>query len=502
MPNGRIFLCILMFVTLVLGAGPSYALKSYDYGKKLVLTLDDCIKLAVENNEKLKGTGYAVKAAESRFKEAKAAFWPVIEYEYWLAPVPTDATRAFNSFFEGELALFNRIKVGVGIPVFASGQLMTAKKLAKVGIEATKHLSRKERKDVIFNIKQLYYGILLAKEVDKLLADAINKISKELKKQQEKDIPTYAPYDLLKLRIFRIDLEKRLEETKNNRRMAMDGLRVQMGLSPQVEFRLAQNLLKPHVVNLGEMEKYIGASMDHHPDAHLVDVNVKAKRLKYKLEKQKMGPKAGFGFFVDIGRVTQNIRGLAFTDDFNDPFDFSRAGLGLRLEGKLDFHGAFARIKRAKAEYLKSVYERMIAHKGLNLDAQKVFLEAKRHKDDVKRARKAESMARQMMFLSKTNYEIGIGDEKDYTESLQLVLLTRGKYFEAVFYYNIALAKLEEKVGEMNYEALTERPNIPEYEMFGIGDEDEFIDMSFEEEEETFGEAEFSSDQEVPEPGE
>lgn len=498
MPKRRIFLYIFLIITLLFGAGPSYALKSYN--DVLVLTLDDCIKLALENNEKLKGAGYAIKAAESRLKEAKAAFWPVIEYEYWLAPVPTDATRAFNAFFEGELALFNRIKVGVGIPIFASGQLMTAKKLAKVGIEATKQLSRKEQADVVLKIKQLYYGVLLANEIDKLLADAINKINKELKEQHEKEIPTYAPYDLLKLRVFRIDLERRLAETRNNRDLAMDGLRIQMGLAPRVEFRLAVSLLKPQVVRLGEMEKYIKASMEHHPDAQLVDVNVRAKRLEYKLEKQKMGPKAGFGFFVDIGRVTEQVRGLAFTDDFNDPFDFSRAGLGMRLEGKFDFHGAYARIKRAKAEYLKSVYERMIAHKGLSLDAQKSYMEAKRRQDDVKRARKAESMARQMMFLSKTNYEIGIGDEKDYTDALQLVLLTRGKYFEAVFHYNVALAELEQKVGEMNYEKLTERPAIPEYEMFGINGEEEFMEMEMQEEEETFGEEEYSEDQIEPEP--
>jgi outer membrane protein TolC len=468
----------ILSALLLCGSAPLYAQGiSYTTDKELVLKLEDCIKLAVENNEKLKGAGYAISAAESKLKEAKAAFWPVIDYEYWIAPVPTDAQRAFDAFFEGELALFNRIKVGIGVPVFASGQLRTAVQLGKHGVAASRELNIKERESVVYQVKQLYYGVLLAGELDKLLSDAVNKINNKLKEEESMEIPTHSPYDLLKLRVFRTDMEKRRNEARDNRQMALDGLRIQMGLPEDVKFRLAANLLKPEVVELASMEKYLEASMDHRPDVHLLDIGVNAKKLEYKLEKQKMGPKAGLGFYIDIGRVTSPIKNLAFQDDFNDPFDFSRAGVGMRLSGVLDFHGSMAKIKKAKADYLKAVYERMIADKGLRLEAEKAFLNAQRRKEDVKRTRAAESMARQMMFLSKTNYEIGIGDEKDYTDALQLVLLSRAQYFEAVYNFNVALADLEQKVGEMYYDQLTKRPNIPDYEMFGIAEYEEAANL-------------------------
>lgn len=477
MRNGRILLHIFILLTLLLGAGPSFAQGLSYTNKELFLKLEDCIKLAVENNEKLKGAGYAITAAESKLKEAKAAFWPIIDYEYWIAPVPTDAQRAFDAFFEGELALFNRIKIGIGLPVFASGQLQTAVKLGKHGVAASRELNIKERESVIYQVKQLYYGVLLAGELDKLLTDAVNKINNKLKDEEAMEIPTHSPYDLLKIRVFRTEMEKRRNEVRDNQELALGGLRVQMGLPEDVKFRLAANLLKPQVVELASMEKYLEASMEHRPEVHLLDIGVSAKKLEYKLEKQKMGPTAGLGFFIDVGRVTSPIRNLAFQDDFNDPFDFSRAGFGMKLSGLLDFHGSAAKIKKAKAEYLKAVYDRMIANKGLRLDAEKAFLTAQRRKEDVKRTRAAESMARQMMFLSKTNYEIGIGDEKDYTDALQLVLLSRGQYFESVYHYNVALADLEQKVGEMYYDQLTRRPNIPDYEMFGIAEYEETANM-------------------------
>lgn len=469
MPIRRIFLwAALAAVYLCLPAGRvSYAQDAdLSVSKQMILSLDDCIKLALENNQKVVGAGFGIEAAQGQLREAKGAWWPIMEYEYRLAPVPTDATRAFDAFFEGELALFNRLKFAVGMPVFASGQFMTAKKLAENGVAASRENDTKEREATVFQVKQLFHGILLARELEKLLSDAANKITNKLTDEEDEEIPTYSPYDLLKLKVFRVDLERRLAETRQNKELAYDGLRIQMGLDPQVKFEIAENNLKPIMAELSSLENYVVASVEHRPDFHLLDIGVDSKKMQYRLEKQKLGPTGAMAFFMELGRTNEPIRNLVFTDDFNDPFNFTRAGVGLQISGRLDFHGASGRIKKAKAEYFKAAYEKLIAEKGLKLDTEKAYLNAKRRQEDVKRAKKAESMARQMMFLSKTNYEIGIGEEKDYTDALQLVLLTRAQYFQAVFDYNVALADLEQKVGQINYEHLTPVPNMDEYEMW------------------------------------
>lgn len=468
MPSRRIFLYATFAVALLIWAGVSFAQTKAapDPLSEKVFTLDDCIKLALENNQKIIGAGYGIEAAQGQLREAKAAWWPVIEYEYRVAPVPTDAAHAFDAFFEGQLALFNRFKFAVGLPVFASGQFRTAKKMAENGVAASKETEIKERETIIFQVKQLYFGALLADELEKLLQDAINKISKEVAEEAAAEMPTHSPYDLLKLKVFRTDLEKRVEESRQNGRLAMEALSIQMGLDPEVKFRLDTTLLKPLVAELSSLEKYVGAAMEHRPEVHLLDIGVETKKMQYRLEKQKLGPQGAMAFFVEVGRTNEPVRNLNLTDDFNNPFNFSRAGVGLQISGKLDFRTASGRIKKAKAEYFKSVYDKMIASKGLQLEVERSYLSAKRRQDDVKRARQAESMARQMMFLSKSNYEIGIGEEQDYTDALQLVLLTRGQYFQAVFEYNVAMADLEQKVGQVAYEQLTPVPNIDEYEMF------------------------------------
>jgi outer membrane protein TolC len=89
----------------------------------------------------------------------------------------------------------------------------------------------------------------------------------------------------------------------------------------------------------------------------------------------------------------------------------------------------------------------MIAKEGVKFEIKDAFLRAKVAQGNLQRARNAEKTARQILFLAQSNYDIGVGEQRELVDALQLVLLTRGRYFEAVFDYNIALAQLDEKIG-------------------------------------------------------
>jgi outer membrane protein TolC len=445
----------------------------------MVLTLDELLNLGLSANEKLRAAGYGVEAAKGQLQEAKARGWPIIEYEYWFAPVPRNASTAVESFFSGDVTVWNKGKLLIALPLYAFGQLTTVRKLAEGGVVAAKHRVVQEREEVIYNIKALYYGILFGYEMEKLLDKAIGSLTNKIENEEEAEEQKHSPFDLLKMKVFREELARRLDETKEKIEMAYEGMRVQTGLPPGTKIRLNRKTLDPEVVKLGKLQQYVNASLEHRPESNLIDIGVETKRKMVKLEKQKMAPRIGFGFYFELAKSAQSISGLANTDDFNNPFNFTRAGLGFRLDGKLDIHGALGRIKKAQAEYLKSLYEGRMGKKGIALDARKAYEESSRLLEKVKSTKKSHSMSNQMMFLSKSNYELGIGDQEEYAEALQLLLANRGLYFKSILDYNVSLANLERKVGHDNYARLTGRPKISVYDAFDVGDEggwDEFSD--------------------------
>ena len=437
------------------------------------MTLEDCVKAALARNVRLRASGYDVEAAKGQLIEAKAAFWPVLEYNYRIAPVPTDVNDAFQKFFEWQVTLFNSFHVGIGIPVVTFGQLHTAKHMAEGGVRAAQWSEAKMRETTIFQVTQLYYGTMLAKEIIKLLEDASTKLGDKISSEETKGEKGIDPYDLQQLKLADIDLERRLDEAKSNLELAEEGLRLQMDMEPGATLDLDSDQLRPVVAELSPVEGYVDAAMESQPDANLIGIGVETKQSLYRLEKFKLMPHVGIGAFADVGRTTGFVKGITANGDFNNPFNYSRAGVGLQLKGTLDFHGAYGRIKKARAEYYKASMEGMYGHRAIALDVKKAWLTAKRAGEDVRRGKRAASLSRQMMFLSKANNDLGIGDNQKYGDSLKTYLLMRGAYFKAIFDYNIALADLAQKVSLAGYEQLTKSSGVGEYDAFDDAGTDE-----------------------------
>jgi len=437
-----IFIAVFVLCPWSMAYGPAFAQES---PSRLHLSLQDCLELALQNNAKLPIRDYAISAAEQRIREAKAGFWPVIDYSDKMAPAPKDALHAAKSFFEGDLTFWNSTHIGLGFPVYAFGQLETAQNLARKGVEVAKQEKVRDETTIHFEVQQLYHGILFSREIQSIMQDAVNKLENQLKKEEE--TKKHSPYDILKLKVFKADLEKRILEIKEKETEARLALKIQMGLPEGSTFELADSHLEPAQKTLKPLTEYLNTSESDRAESQLVDLGVSLKKLEYDMEKKKRLPRVGFGGFFEVARTTSDIRNLRLTDDFNDPFNFMRAGAGIEVKGVLDFHGSSAKVKRLESEYQKAVLERNLAKQGMQLEVETAYHDANRLQEAMILSEEKQKMARQMMFLSKANLDIGVGEEKDYTDALQLVLLTRGEYLKSVFDYNMALAKLDQKAG-------------------------------------------------------
>lgn len=416
-----------------------------DHSQRLRLTLEDCIHLAMENHAKLKAKDREIDASLWRLEESNARFWPIMEYQSRMGPVPQDAAHAASSFFSGDITYFQSFKSSLAIPLYTFGQITAAEKLATQGVEGAKVGKEKEESEIRFRVKQLYYGIQLGREIKGLVADAIRKINNKLKEEEE--APKHSPFDIAKLKVFKIDLDKRFSEAQMKETLAKEALRIQLGLEESIDFELARSYLLPTRKELLALENYQEFGKVDRADSSLINIGVEAKRLEGVLERRKLWPLIGLAGFVDMGRTTGVIRNLSTTDDFSNPFNFTRAGVALEIRGKFDFHGSHARINRLESEYFKVQMEGGLAKRGIDLEIEEAYRELLHNKNVLSLADQKLSLSQQMLFLSKSNLELGVGEEEDYTDALQLVLQSRAEYLKALFDYNVAVAKLDWKAG-------------------------------------------------------
>ena len=408
------------------------------------LNLEECIDWALNYNPEINAADFSIEEFMAKKVGASRIGHPIVEYEYTLAPAPKDASDALGSFFSGDLTVFNRVKVGVGIPLYTFGKVKTGKNLAQKGIEAEQEKKTKEKAETILNIKQLYFGMQLAREVRHLLDSALKQVKEEITKKEEKGGSD--PSELLKLRLFLAALEKRIDEGDKREILAHEALRVVLGMDRNVRFDIASSRLFPVTNRLQGFEKYRELAQEGRSDLKLLEIGYAAKAQELKLEQRLMTPNLALGAFFEFGHAPF-VRGTTATDDFNNPFNFTRAGLGLQLKGSFDYHNSFAKVRELKSELAKTDLMRNHATRGIDLEIKEAYLEVQNTKQGLDRAEEAGKLSRQLLFLTQSNFDIGLAEPKDLIDAISSFLQTRGEYFEAVFNYNVAWGKLHQKIG-------------------------------------------------------
>lgn len=408
------------------------------------LNVFECIRLALLQNQEIKAAQHDIEVVLAKKIETTKRYIPVVKYQYRIGPVPRDLDNPLQSFFGGGISVLNAFKVEMGVPLYTFGRITIAKTLADLGINL-KTLQKKQKQDeVALNIYKLYQGILLARDLRALIhegLDAINKKIQELENEETTD-----QLQILKMKVILYEAERKLQETDYKEAIALATLKVLMGLEDDVDFDIRDRGLRQECLGFKNFDDVLLASKGYRPEYQLLGKGLEAQGKKIELEKKEYFPNIGVGVFGESG-VTPGIIGDENDNTFNNPFNYKRAGIGLEVSGTLDVRKIKARVSEARAEYMKIMAQKRAAGRGLELDLKKSFLELKQYGFLLSRAEGDKRAARQIVFLTKSNLDIGLGEKKDYLDALQTYLLFQGRAHEAIFSYNSAVATLKQKMG-------------------------------------------------------
>lgn len=433
----------LLTIGLLLLAMPAPLIAT---GPAIRLNYAECVEVALDNNDEIRAASFDVQLSEGKSLEAHPKGIPVIQYEHRIAPVPKDIDNARESFFDGEISVFNNFKLEFGTPITTFGKIKTAQELGNIGIYASEQQRSEKQTEIALNIYKTYQGILLARELMGLANKAFEAIRGKITElEKERFVDEIA---ILKLKVALYEVERRVQEAREKEALANYAMKLQLGFESDTDFDIKSRSLTPYYYRMQPVEFYLDQSKQHQPKYKLLNAGVEALEKKLKIEKLKPVPNLGVGGFFDIGRAP-DTRGGEDESAFTNPFNFTKAGVGLQLKGELDYIKTKSKVQQAKAELMKTIYLRRAAFKGLELDIRKSHLEVEGRRSLMAKASEEKRAARQLVFLTKSNLDIGLGDKKDYLDALQSYLLFQGREYEAIFHYNVAVHTLLSKIGEL-----------------------------------------------------
>lgn len=413
---------------------------------RLRLNYKQCVEMALQNNNLVQAARYKVLESKAKEKEAHPRGIPVIKYQHRIAPIPQDIDNAASSFFSGDIAVFNNFKLELGSPITTFGKLETAQDLAQLGIDASWFEQVKETDEMASKIYQIYQGLLLARELQALAGKAYDAIDGKINElEKERVIDQIA---ILKLKVALYEVEKKVEEAKKKEALGLYALKLQLGLEQDADFDIAGFSLLTVAYHLQPFDYYLERARTSMPEYRLLETAIKAKEQQLKLEKLNYAPNLGVGAFFDIGR-SPGVTGDEDESTFTNPFNFTKAGIGMELKGTLDFVQTGSKIRQTRAGLLGAIYKKRAAVHGLELELRKNHLEVLEAQGLKDRAAREKTAARQLVFLTKSNLDIGLGEKKDYLDALQSYLLFQGREYEAIFNYNVAVHNLKRRIGDL-----------------------------------------------------
>lgn len=412
--------------------------------RTLYVNFNDCVEMALKNNDQIHASGAEIASSEAKLYQAHPRSIPVLKYEYRVAPVPRDIDNTADSFFSGDISVFNEFKLEAGAPLTTFGKLKTAQSLAQIGVDASWFKKAKTSNEVIGKMYQVYQGILLARELKKLAKEAQDALKDKIGDLENEKIKDQI--QILKLKVGLYEIDRRVEEAHKKELLAIEALKFQMGVESDYGLDLKDKALIPIRFDLKNVNYYLNMAREYLPEFKLLSLGVKAKEKQLSLQKLDVVPDLGVGGFIDVG-TTPGIKGASDENNFTNPFNFTKAGVGFQLQGKFDYVKNKALSKQNEADLLKVIYEKRAAVGGLELEIKKTYQDVLEARTLLGKAEEEKKVARQLAFLTKSNLDLGIGEKKDYYDSLQSYLVFQGRAFESVFNYNVAVANLKQKIG-------------------------------------------------------
>ncbi|MBS1319987.1 MAG: TolC family protein [Parabacteroides sp.] len=381
------------------------------------LTLEECSQLALENNARMKNARLDVKGAEEVRKEAFTKYFPSISAtggaftsdngmaELALVPGLLEMTMAKNGVMGGVTAVQ---------PVFAGGQILNNNKLAALAVEVSRYQMKQSENEVLLTVEQYYWLHVSLQEKRKtvsLLETLIDNLYKDVEASVRAGVANRN--ELLQVQLKKNSIASDRLKVDNNLRLSKMLLSQYIGL-PEDDFTVQATLQEP----MPSPETYRIDLMSALPTTvayKLLDKNVEASRLQYKLKVGQNLPSVGIG----AGYMYHNIL------DTDHSFGMIFATVSVPLT---DWWGGSHAIRKQKLQLKAAEYTRQDTNEKLLLQMQKLWNELEEAYKQAKISEESVKTAEENVRLSTDYYQVGTETLSDLLNAQSLLQQSRDQY--------------------------------------------------------------------------
>jgi len=410
------------------------------------LSLTDCLRAAERHSPKLGEV--RARLRHKRAQEELALFAPYSEFSVsaGLAVAPTVRGTALysvdtdTSLGENQ-ALAWQAGVEGAVPLYTFGKIENARSATAAQSRVGEGEVDKERNELRLTVHRAYYGALLARDALSLVREALRKIDDVLRDTERAlEAGEGDDIELVRLQIYRGDLASRESEAREKQEVALASLRFLTGFPPPLS--LAPEPFAPVKFQARSLSAYLDRGLRNRPEIHMARAGVDARKAQVRLEQSKLFPDIGLGLSAKWSHAPE------VTDQRNpyvrDSLNYLYFVGGLVMKYKLDFLPQLARIDQARAQLSEVLATQRLAREGVRQQVEEAYAELLGKRKRLELAEKSVALTKSWLLKVQQGIDVGTMDDRDIIEPAREFALKRFAEMNAVFEYNMAVAKLEQ----------------------------------------------------------
>ncbi len=430
------------------------------------LTLQDCRRLAAENNAKVRIARGNREAATEVSKDAFTKYFPNVSanflayrsnkgaLQYSLpsigsllpAEIAPIIPPQFAPLTDKSLGNIDLIKSGWNFsvlavqPVFMGGRILNGNKLAHVGEEVAR-LQENDATDEVMLTAEKYYWQIVTLQSKKRTLQSVLKMVDTLEYQVNAAVKAGVtlPNDLLKVQLKRNDLRATMVDLDNGITLASNLLAQYVGLSGDsitIIYEEAPAEVPDYPLSLYiEPQQAVSLTTDY----LLLNQSVKASELRTKLAVGENLPEVGLG------------GGWVYDDLFSQHHNFAAVMLTVSVP-ITDWWGGSHKIKKSRIEETNARLQQEDLTQLLQIKMENAWDELTASHRKMTIAHESISQSTENLRLNDNYYRVGVSTITDLLDAQTLYRQSCDQYTEAYGDFRLKVAQYLDATGRLDYQ--------------------------------------------------
>lgn len=412
-------------------AGTAWAADTVD------LTLDDSIRMALENNRTIKESMTDVDTARWAQHQARRSGGPKLTWSGSAARIGGEAyaaARQAGTAYKSNYA--NSMELSM--PLYTGGQLENNIEAAKYGVDVADLTLEATKQSIKLSATSAYFRILQCRNLIQVDQDAVDTLQAHLSNvNAQYRVGTVAKSDVLRSQVELANAQQSLVSAQNNYDIAVSTLNNIIGLPTDTVLNIRDELkYTKYELTLDNCTAY---ALTHRPDG------IAAEHAVREAESAMKAVKAGYR--PQVQAVAQ--KAIAGEHPFGDNHDSSNTW-SIGVEGSwniFDNNVTEAQVQQKKAALNKAQQASLQQQEAIQLDVRTAYLNLLAAEKNIQTTKVAVDKAQEDYKIAQVRYSAGVGTNLDVMDAEEKLTSTQTTYITALYDYNTSKASLDKAMG-------------------------------------------------------